>query len=208
MWSRLAQGVSGMFYSDDSEIGNGADVDNSNSATGNSINRALECKYNVSIEDSEILNHDQMWRLSKEMLPKYYQMDTWKLLYSLKRDGSSMRTLLTAAHDQGPVIILVQPLETDQTICIGSFLVPGLSNHQLCYGTNDTRVFYVRKSNSSSEDCVPQNSEDISVFPSSNDNSFFIHCNDNGIGIGGGTNSNYSLHVPYVCYQFTPTLIY
>jgi hypothetical protein len=109
--------------------------------------------------------------------PERLKLKEWRVVYSLRRDGASYRTLLNRCRDRREIILLIKP---SSCRVIGGFVSGEMHIQQYYSGNADTFVFSV-------------DNRGIEVYRWTGANRFFLYCSENGFGIGGG--SNYAIHV-------------
>lgn len=88
-------------------------------------------------QPSKILTAARLRRLA-EAVPLGQAMKTWRLAYSIARDGASLWTLLRNCRGRGPCLIVV---EDSWGYVFGGFVAGSMKESQDYYGTGESFVF-------------------------------------------------------------------
>jgi hypothetical protein len=159
--------------------------------SGKSIHEQLDqiCKedYTPELIESEkgsVLSSDQL-KAIHTVLPHRFQHRRWKLLYSTREHGISLRTLLTRASEQGPSVLVVHT--TDAQI-IGAFLSEPLRDFNRYYGTGETFAFSFNDEKVDENLLTAEKQTELlfNCYRWTRANSHFIYSTQNYIAIGGG----------------------
>jgi hypothetical protein len=124
-------------------------------------------------KNSEILSERQLRELHAH-LPYYHQFKNLKLLYTMSKDGCSLKTFYYKSEDVKNSILLIKD---DNQNVFGAFVSePFRINTQAFYGTGETFLFSFFKT------------ERIHCFPSTGLNDYYIYSDDKIVCFGCSDN--------------------
>lgn len=110
----------------------------------------------------------------------------WKLTYSTKRDGISLRTLLQRSEDvlASPSLLIVKPLKGKSIF--GCYASEGWKISRSHYGNGESFLFR----------CPTGDASSLSIFPSSGKNDYYQFCDKTFIAMGcGGGGASFGLWI-------------
>jgi hypothetical protein len=120
---------------------------------------------------------DEIRQSIHRQLPFSIQRKHWKCLYSTKRDGFSIKTLMSNVAEASEVILVIQNAKN----IYGAYLSDTLRVGSRYYGSGETFVFTIASEGEAGK-------EAINFYKWSERNEYFILCKSGeGIAIGGGT---------------------
>ena len=116
-------------------------------------------------------------------LPPSLRGESWRLLYSLVRDGQSFSTFLAQVKQQGPTIVVVKSAYGD--IFGGYASQSWIVRRRGFFGTGECFVF--RIASAGKPDCA--------VYRWTGMNDDFMMCNQDSIAMGCGMNGKFGFHL-------------
>lgn len=125
--------------------------------------------------ESEIISREQLLAVIMNASLRW-RLDTWKLIYSLTRDGKSMDAFYESMRDVQACIVVLRDRHRN---VFGGFCPQRWENHKEYYGTGECFVFDFKE-------CGKDHP--INVYKWTGKNNFFMYSTQQTIAMGGGQN--------------------
>mmetsp|Transcript_2265 Transcript_2265/g.3143 ORF Transcript_2265/g.3143 Transcript_2265/m.3143 type:complete len:377 (+) Transcript_2265:102-1232(+) len=128
---------------------------------------------------SEILSEKEIQQIEAMVLPEYWQGYNWELMYSVIRDGSMYLQFFESLKHTKPTLIVIQ------TTCkevFGGFVTSEWEAQTGYYGTGECFLWKMERR----KDDGHHEETSFFKYPWTRANSFFMYCQENCFGMGGG----------------------
>lgn len=132
---------------------------------------------------SDIFSQADIEELEHRVLPAHWRGYNWELLYSVVRDGASYASLFERARHAKPSLVAVR---TARGEVFGGFVTSEWEPQTGYFGTGE--CFLWKKLQSGQYSNIPDSSSccNFSKYTWTHSNSFFMYCQENCFGMGGG----------------------